>query len=126
MESDNGGDVGGDRMASFRARLAAGDADALMGPGLREGLRALAAPGLEAEVGAVRAALARLLEEEGDASRLAAGVARLTGVAVQAERLRRGDGGSDEMQEMLRRVLAEIDAEVEERRRREAVTHGVG
>jgi hypothetical protein len=114
-------DGGGDRMAAFRARLAAGNADALVSPELREGLRVVAADaGVEAEVGALRVALARLLEEEGDASRLAAGVARVAGVAVQAAKLRQG-GGNEETQVMLRRVLAQIDAEVEERRGREVM-----
>ena len=118
LGSDDGG---GDRMAAFRARLAAGNADALVRPELREGLRVVAADaGVEAEVGALRVALARLLEEEGDASRLAAGVARVAGVAVQAAKLRQG-GGDEETQAMLRRVLAQIDAEVEERRGREVV-----
>lgn len=123
---DANDDGGGNRMATFRARLAAGDYDALLGPGRRETLRGAAAdPGLDAEVGALRVALARLLEEEGDASRLAAGVARIAGVAVQAARLRQG-GGNQETQEALRRVLAEIDAEVEARRGREVMADDGG
>jgi hypothetical protein len=111
-------DDGRDRLTMFRARLAAGDYDALLGPGLREILRGAAAdPGLEAEIGALRLALARLLEEERDASRLASGVARVAGVAVQAARLRQGSGAETEgMQASLRRVLAEIDAETEQRK----------
>jgi hypothetical protein len=114
-------DDGGGRLATFRARLAAGDYDALLGPGLREILRGAAAdPGLDAEIGALRLALARLLEEERDASRLASGVARVAGVAVQAARLRQGSGVEAEgMQAALRRVVAEIDAETEQRKRAE-------
>jgi hypothetical protein len=126
MEAGSEEDGGGDRLAVFRARLAAGEADALVKPEVRAGLRRVAAdPGLEAEVGAVRVALVRLLEEEGDASRLATGIARLAGVAVQAARLRQG-GGSTETQATLRRVLAEIDAEVEERRGREVMADEPG
>lgn len=119
-------DGGRDRLAAFRARLAAGDADALVGPELRAGLRGIGAePGVDAEVGALRVALARLLEEEGDASRLAAGIARVTGVAMQAARLRPG-GNNEETRATLRRVLAEIDAEMEERRRPEVMGHDAG
>ena len=49
-----------------------------------------AEPGLRAEIGLVRVALARLLEEEPDAGRFALGVARLVAVAVQAARVQRG------------------------------------
>lgn len=119
-------DRGGERIAAFRARLAAGDADALVGPELRAGLRGVGAdPGVDAEVGALRVALARLLEEEGDASRLAAGIARVAGVAMQAARLRPG-GSNEETRATLRRVLAEIDAEMEERRRPEVMGHDAG
>ena len=111
------GDADDDRLATFRSRLVAGDYDAVLSPGLREVLRGAAAdPGLDAEIGALRLAMVRLLDEERDASRMAAGVARVAGVAVQAARLRQGsDAGADEMQTILRRVLEEIDAETEQR-----------
>ena len=125
-ETGSDEDGGGDRLAAFRARLAAGDADALVGPELRAGLRGVGAePGVDAEVGALRVALARLLEEEGDATRLAAGIARVAGVAMQAARLRPGDG-NEATRATLRRVLAEIDAEVEERRSTEVMGHDSG
>lgn len=46
-------------------------------------------PTLEAEIGAVRLVLDRLLLEETDLSRLVTGVARLAGVTVQAVRAER-------------------------------------
>jgi len=49
-----------------------------------------AEPGLRAEIGLVRVALARLLEEEPNAGRFAQGVARLVAVAVQAAHVQRG------------------------------------
>lgn len=99
-------------MVDFQARLATGDYDALLGAGLREALRGAAADdGLEAEIGALRLALARLLQEEGDPSRLATGVARVAGVAVQAARLRRVPGAGDELREALLQGLAGYEAE---------------
>lgn len=128
VDSANDDDGGGDALATFRARLAAGDYDALLGPGRREMLRGAAAdPGLDAEVGSLRVALARLLDEERDASRLAAGVARLAGVAVQAARLRQGsEGGTRDMKAVLQRVLGEIDAELAESRGEEGAPHDAG
>lgn len=121
-------DTGADRLETFRSSLAAGDYDAMLAPGLREVLRDAATdPGLDEEVGALRVALTRLLSEERDASRLAVGVARVAGVAVQAARLRQGsEGGADETQAILRRVLAEVDAETEQRRREGVNPHDTG
>jgi hypothetical protein len=76
-------------LARFRKRLNAGNYHALMGLGLRRTLSDAAADtSLEVEVGALRLALSRLLIEEPDPSRLAAGTARIASVAVQAARLR--------------------------------------
>jgi hypothetical protein len=113
-DAGDDGDQDEDRQAAFRARLAAGDFDAVLGPGLREVLRGAAAdPGLDAEIGALRVALARLLEDERDASRLAAGVARVAGVAVQAARLRHGgETAVEEVLEQVRRGLAAYEAEL--------------
>ncbi len=44
--------------------------------------------GLEKDIEALRAVLRKLLEEEGDLSRLVTGAARLSAAIVQAERLR--------------------------------------
>jgi hypothetical protein len=112
---------GGDGLATFRARVAAGDYEAVLGRGLRDTLRGAAADsGLEAEIGALRLALARLLDEEADASRLAAGVARVAGVAVQAARLRQGrDNEAEKISVYLQRELAAIEAERTTTRRQE-------
>lgn len=98
--------------AAFRQRLESGDYDALLGPGLRETLRAAAAGGLEEEIGALRVTLMRLLQEEGDPSRMAAGIARVAGVAVQAVRLRQGgDAPWGEILAVVEREVANLDAE---------------
>jgi hypothetical protein len=103
-------------MAAFRERLAAGDYDAVLGPGLREALRGAAADAsLEAEIGALRLVLARLIQEEGDPARLASGVARVAGVSVQAARLRQGVAGDGEdLRAGLARAWAEFEAEMEQ------------
>ena len=102
--------------AAFRVRLAAGDYDAVLRPGLRGTLQGAAADtGLEAETGALRLALIRLLEEERDPSRLAAGVSRVAGVAVQAARLRQSGGAdAEEPRAALLRALAVFEAEQHE------------
>jgi hypothetical protein len=114
-------DAGREGLASFRARVAAGDYDAVLRPGLRDTLRGAAADsGLEAEIGALRLALARLLDEEADASRLATGVARVAGVAVQAARLRQGQGNeAEKISGYLQRELTAIEAERTATRRQE-------
>ena len=103
------------RPTPFPQRLASGDYAAFLGRGLRRMLRGAAAdPGLEIEIGAVRLALLRLLDEEADPTRLATGVARLTAVAAQAGRLRAlsaADGGLAEVRAILQRELDELDRE---------------
>jgi hypothetical protein len=103
-----------DALAIFRARLEAGRFNAVLGRAMRRTLHDAAAEfGLEAEVGAIRLALARLLHEEQDPSRLAAGVARLAAVAVQAARLRQPvDSGVDAVQAAILREIEAIDAEI--------------
>ena len=116
--------------AAFRARLAAGDHDALLGHGVRTTLHSVAADAsMDAEIGALRLTLIRLLDEERDPARLAAGVARVAGVALQAARLRQ-EAGSDghELRAMLLRGLAEMEEEqmkaAEETRRASDGSHG--
>ena len=112
--SDNHPDESGaeNGHAAFRSRLATGDYETVIGSALRRVLlEAAAAPNLDEEIGALRVSLARLLQEERDPSRLAAGVARLTGVAVQAAKLRQGGADVDAIRAALERTLAEIDAE---------------
>lgn len=116
---NGGGEPEDEGPASFRARLAAGDYDALFDPGLRDALRRAAAEGgMEAEIGALRVAMMRLLEEEGDPSRMAAGVARVAGVSLQAVRLRQdADGAAAAIEGTVTRQLAKIDAEHDARQR---------
>ena len=93
----------------FRDRVRAGSYDAVIGHGLQSVIRGAAAEtGLEPEIGALRVALGRLLNEEDDASKVAAGAARIAAVALQAARLR---GGPDSEFEAIRAlVLRELDA----------------
>jgi hypothetical protein len=115
-------------LARFRQRLRAGNYDALLGHGLRRTLQGAAADaGLEAEIGALRLTLIRLLNEEHDPSRLAASVARIAGVAVQAARLRVGaDTDLTTIRTHLLRELEAVEQEVaqETQRRQETIHHG--
>ncbi len=75
----------------FREKVLAGAYRVLAEEGVASVVaEAGAEPGLRGEIGVVRVALARLLEEEPDAGRFAQGVARLVAVAVQAARVQRG------------------------------------
>lgn len=108
--SDDEDDAG---QESFAERLSAGNYASLLTPGLRDALRqASADAGLEAEIGALRVALLRLLQEERDPSRMAAGVARVAGVALQALRAQQaGHAGGPELQLMVVQTLLTIEAE---------------
>ena len=95
----------------FRARLARGEYRALFEPPLGEVLtQAAAEQGLADEIGALRVAMARLLAEEEDASKMAVGVARLAGVAIQAVKARQAieEGTSGELTAALSRMLDEV------------------
>lgn len=79
----------------FLERVQAGEYRALGEPGLAETVARAGEPrGLATEIGMVRVALARLLEEEPDAGKFAAGVARLVAVAVQAARAEQSAAGA--------------------------------
>jgi hypothetical protein len=114
-------------LARFRQRLRAGSYDALLGHGLRRTLQGAAADaGLEAEIGALRLTLIRLLHEEHDPSRLAASVARIAGVAVQAARLRVGsDTDLETIRTHLLRELEAVEQDVtqETQRKQETIHH---
>jgi hypothetical protein len=98
--------------AAFRARLATGDYEEVIGAALRRVLQgAAASPALDAEVGALRVALARLIREERDPSRLAAGVARVADVALRAAKLRGGEGDQHAYAAILAKTLEEIERE---------------
>jgi hypothetical protein len=105
----------------FYAALAPGDFDALLGRSLRRALRQAAAdPGLDLEVGALRLTLIRLLDAESDPHRLAADIARVARVALQAAALRPApDTESDKIRSHLEREFAILDREMEEAARRE-------
>jgi hypothetical protein len=107
---------------SFAERLSAGDYASLMTPGLRDALRqASADAGLEAEIGALRVALLRLLQEERDPSRMAAGIARVAGVALQAMREQRsGNDGAPELRLVVVQALLTMEAEYAAGRAHEA------
>ncbi|MCA9877143.1 MAG: hypothetical protein KC442_05165 [Thermomicrobiales bacterium] len=113
MAAKDAADAEAAALSRVQALLAAGDFAALLDAGLREALhRAAAEAGLEAEIGALRLALAVLLQEERDPSRLASGVARVAAVAVQAARLRQGASeAGDDLAAVLARELAVLDAE---------------
>lgn len=96
-------------LSLFRQRLLAGNYDDLIGKGLRRTLHGAATDtGLEAEIGALRLALIRLLTEEHDPSRLAAVVSRVAGVAVQAARHR--NGPHVDLEQIRAFMLRELDA----------------
>jgi hypothetical protein len=70
-------------------------------------------PGLGEEIGALRFVLQRLLAEEDDLARLAAGVARIASVVVQAAKAQQTMTGNrpDELAAALMRALEELDSE---------------
>ena len=98
--------------AEFRRRLEDGEYRGLFGRRLGEVLAQAAADrGLGDEIGALRVTLARLLVEEQDPQKLAASVARVAGVAVQATRAQRAISGelADGLTEALTQILTELD-----------------
>jgi hypothetical protein len=70
--------------------------------------------GLSEEIEALRFVLHRLLSEEDDLARLAAGVARIASVVIQAAKAQQALSGhrSDELAAALMRELDELDSEV--------------
>lgn len=104
--------VRSDLAAEFRARVEEGDYRSLLGAALSSVIRQAAAePGLDEEIGMLRVVLARLLVEEDDPAKLAAGAARIAHVAVQAARARhtlRGEQ-ADNLTEAITQILTELD-----------------
>ena len=101
-------------MAEFRRRLEAGDYRGLYDRRLSEVIaQAAAERSLADEIGALRYVLARLLAEEEDPAKLAASVARVAGVAVQAARAQRAVTGdlADGLTAALTQILIELDGE---------------
>lgn len=119
-EDDDGEDGSGAARArrateEFRRRLEDGDYRGLYDRRLSGVIaQAAAERSLDDEIGALRFVLARLLaeEQEQDAAKLAASVARVVGVAVQAARAQRAIGGelADGLTEALTQILAEFDS----------------
>lgn len=100
--------------AQFRERIRQGTYDALLDPSVRMLLREGAAiRGMDEELGAIRFALAKLLAEELDASKLAAGVARLTSAAVQAMKIGQalGDETDESLADLLNEILIDLEKE---------------
>ena len=99
---------------TFRRGLERGDYRGLLDRQLAEIVAGAATErGLADEIGALRFVLARLLAEEEDLTRLAAGVARIAGVAVRAARAERAISGeqADGLTSALAQILAELDGE---------------
>ena len=98
----------------FRERVKQGRYDELLDEPVRMVLRDGAAiRGVDEELGAIRFALAKLLAEELDASKLAAGVARLTTAAVQAMKMGQtiGDEVDASLADLLNEILIDLEKE---------------
>ena len=98
--------------AEFRRRLEQGSFAALFERRLGEVIAEAAQErNLSTEIGALRFVLARLLAEEADVAKLAASVARVSAVLVQATRVQRTISGevADGLTEAMTRILAELD-----------------
>lgn len=106
----------------FQERVARGVYKELYDPPVRMLIEEGAAlQGVEEELGAIRFALARLMNEEEDPSKLATGVARLASATVQLLRVVRpaANQSDDPVLESVNQIL--IDLEKEARAAREAV-----
>lgn len=107
--------------AAFQRRVQSGSYEELIKPEVRALMQTGATiRGVDEELGAIRFALAKLLAEEPDATRLATGVARLTSASVQIVKLGQalGDAADESLAELLDGIL--IDLEQESREEREA------
>ena len=99
--------------AAFQRRVDRGRYDELLSPQIRALLQAGATiRGLDEEFGAIRFALAKLIAEEQDASKLATGIARLTSASVQAMKLGQvlGDASDASLADLFNEILSEFDA----------------
>lgn len=96
----------------FRRRLERGNYHELFDRSLSDVIaQASQERNLATEIGALRFVLARLLAEEDDVAKLAASVARVSSVLVQATRVQRTISGevADGLTEAMTRILAELD-----------------
>ncbi|CAN5606645.1 hypothetical protein BH09CHL1_BH09CHL1_02260 [soil metagenome] len=104
-----------DPAALFQERLAQGNYRSLLDPEVWDAIDSAGAErGLSNEIGLLRVVLVRLLSEEPDASRLAQGVARVTGVLVQAARAQRAISGesAEGLAEAVTQILMEFGGEL--------------
>jgi transposase len=98
--------------ATFQRRVACGRYDELLNPEVRALIQTGAGiRGLDEELGAIRYALQKLIAEEPDAGRLAAGIARLTSASVQVMKLGQalGDATDASLSDLLNEILADLD-----------------
>ena len=99
----------------FRKRLERGEYAGLLDDNINrvitQAAKAMSEQGLADEIGALRYALVRLLAEEQDASKLAANVARVASVTVQAARAQRAISGdvAQGLTSALTQILTELD-----------------
>ena len=99
----------------FQERLAQGEYAALFDDNLsrviNQAAMAMSEHGLDAEIGALRVVLARVLTEEQDLSKLAANVTRVASVAVQVARAQRAINGdvAQGLTTALTQILTELD-----------------
>lgn len=98
--------------ARFRRRLERGDYGALFDPRLRQVMgQAAAERSLRDEIGALRVVLARLLVEEQDPRKQAAGVAKVAAASVRAVKTQHelNEGLGEDLMVALDRLLMELD-----------------
>lgn len=98
--------------AAFERRVDRGRYDELLSPQIRALMQSGAAiRGLDEELGAIRYALQKLMAEEQDANKLAAGIARLTSASVQAMKLGQmlGDASDASLADLFNEILSEFD-----------------
>jgi hypothetical protein len=98
--------------AAFRERLKDGTYRELFGKRLGELMaQAAAEEGVDDEIAVLRIVMARLMAEEADALKLAQAIARITGVSIQAARVRRAINGqrADSLVEALTQALLELE-----------------
>ena len=114
MRAVGGHDESADRRrraaAEFRRRIAAGHYRGLFDQRLAQIMaQAAAERSLADEIGALRVTIARLLLEESDPTKLAAGIPRLVTASVRAARAQQAISGQvrDTLNEYMQQVLIE-------------------
>ena len=103
-----------DQRARFQERVIRGDYQSLYDAPMRLLIeQGSAIQGIEEELGAVRFALAKLMNEEEDPNKLATGVARLASATVQLLKIVKpaASEASDPAVETINRILIELEKE---------------